>query len=141
MVIFYFVSPTHSCVSANWNQYINLACICVCGDRINLSSKFVVRQMSLLRMTHNGSMSFMLFESHYLEKIYLVTCVMATKTLKWCTCFVSTRLIWRLKHLGKEGRKSLVSEENAAKPVEEILEDRIMIDDWSSGQTHSFSWV
>lgn len=42
MVIFDFVSPTHSCVIVIWNQYVNLVFICACDDRINLSSTFTL---------------------------------------------------------------------------------------------------
>lgn len=39
---------------------------------------------------------------------------------------MSTKLIWGLKNLGKEGRKALIEEGHAWKLIEEILEDRIM---------------
>lgn len=47
-----------------------------------------------------------------------------------------TWLIWALKNPGKEGRKSLVEEGNSVKPMQKILADKIISDDWSSGHTH-----
>lgn len=139
MLIFGLVSPPHSCVSANGNQYINLVCICACDDRVSLSSKVMLLgkcHWLTVEMTHNGSNSFIPFEGPCLEKICLVTFIMARKTWKWCTSFMSTRPIWGLRNPRKEGRIALVGEVPAGKPWREFLRTDLLADDWSSGLFH-----